>query len=68
MCASVTPEAAMSDDPNNTGSPDRDRIDLNEDHELRYWSEALGVTRERLRSVVEAVGTSVAAVRRHLEG
>ena len=58
----------MSDDPNNTGSPDRDRIDLNEDHELRYWSEALGVTRERLRSVVDAVGTSVAAERRHLDG
>nr|WP_298150401.1 DUF3606 domain-containing protein [uncultured Pseudoxanthomonas sp.] len=58
----------MSDDPNNTGSPDRERINVNEDHELRYWSEALGVTRERLRSVVEAVGTSVAAVRRHLDG
>lgn len=58
----------MSDDPNNTGSPDRERINVNEDHELRYWSEALGVTRERLRSVVEAVGTSVAAVRRHLHG
>ncbi len=67
MPASATPEAVMSDDPNNTGSPDRDRINLNEDYELRYWSQALGVTPERLRSVVEAVGTSVAAVRRHLD-
>lgn len=56
----------MYDDLRNTGSPDRDRINVNEEHEVRYWSEALDITPEQLRSVVAAVGTSVDAVRRHL--
>ncbi len=31
----------MSDDKKNTGSPDRDRINVNEDYELQYWTKAL---------------------------
>jgi Protein of unknown function (DUF3606) len=30
-------EDAMADDKSKTGAPDRDRINLNEDYELRYW-------------------------------
>ena len=56
----------MSDDLRNTGSPDRDRINIHEEHELRYWSEALDITPDQLKSVVAGVGTSVDAVRRHL--
>ena len=58
----------MSDDKRNTGSPDRDRINVNEDYELRYWSRELGVTPEELRAAVEAVGPTAEAVRRHLGG
>ncbi|MDV3514235.1 DUF3606 domain-containing protein [Stenotrophomonas sp. C1657] len=56
----------MSDDKKNTGSPDRDRINVNEDYELQYWTKALGVSADELRAAVEAVGPTAAAVREHL--
>jgi hypothetical protein len=56
----------MSDDKKNTGSPDRDRINVNEDYELQYWTEALGVSADELRAAVKAVGPTAAAVRKHL--
>lgn len=56
----------MADDRNKTGSPDRDRINVNEDYELQYWTTALGVTAEQLREAVQAVGPGAEAVRRHL--
>jgi len=56
----------MSDDKKNTGSPDRDRINVNEDYELQYWTKALGVSAEELRAAVRAVGPTAVAVRKHL--
>ncbi len=56
----------MSDDLTNRGPQDRARINVNEDHELRYWTKELGVSEERLREAVKAVGVSVEAVREHL--
>jgi hypothetical protein len=55
----------MADDKNNTGSPDRDRINVNQDHELKYWTKTLGVTAEELRAAVKAVGPTSSAVRKH---
>jgi hypothetical protein len=54
------------DDKNNIGSPDRDRINLQEDYEVQYWTRTLGVNAEELRKAVEAVGSSADVVRRHL--
>ncbi|PPT43066.1 DUF3606 domain-containing protein [Xanthomonas arboricola] len=56
----------MTDDKKNTGSPDRDRINVNEDYELQYWTKALGVSADQLRAAVKAVGPTAAAVRKHL--
>jgi hypothetical protein len=56
----------MSDDKNNRGPRDGQRINVNEDYEVRYWTQALNVTPDELRKAVRAVGTSSAAVRRHL--
>jgi hypothetical protein len=56
----------MTDDKKNAGSPDRDRINVNEDYELQYWTKALGVSADELRAAVRAVGPSAAAVREHL--
>jgi len=39
---------------------------MHETHEVRYWSRALGVSKERLQEVVEKVGNSAAAVRKEL--
>jgi hypothetical protein len=42
-----------------TGKPDRDRINVDEDYELRYWSEKFDVTPERLRRAVKTSGQMV---------
>lgn len=56
----------MSDDLNKRGQQDRSRINMHEEHEVRYWTEALGVTREELQRAVDRVGVSASAVREHL--
>ena len=56
----------MSDDTKNVGAPDRDRINLSEDYEVRDWAESLGVSRERLHEAVQAVGNSADKVREYL--
>lgn len=45
----------MSDDLKNRGPQDRARINVNEAHELRYWTKELGVTEAQLREAVKAV-------------
>ena len=56
----------MSDDKQDRGSPDRDRIDLNDPDEVRNWTESLGVSREQLEQAVRAVGDRADNVRSHL--
>ena len=58
----------MADDLKNRGQPDRSRISLSEDHEVRYWTHEFGVTESQLRRVIEQVGNSVAAVRKNFDG
>jgi len=58
----------MADDKRNTGTPDRDRINLTEDYEVRDWAESLGVSQDRLREAVDAVGNSADRVRDYLKG
>jgi hypothetical protein len=54
------------DNKEKVGNPDRDRINVNEDYELQYWSEKFGVSRDELKKAVEAVGTTTKAVREYL--
>lgn len=56
----------MSDDPNKQGQQDRSRINVNQPHELAYWTQALGISAERLREIVSEVGASASAVRERL--
>ena len=58
----------MSDDTSNRGTPDRQRINMNQEHEVRYWTEKLGVTREELQKAVDAAGSTVSAVEKQLRG
>jgi hypothetical protein len=53
----------MADDPSKRGRQDRQRINVNQDHELSDWSKKLGVTPEELKSLVARVGPDVDAVR-----
>jgi len=57
----------MSDDKSLRGSHDRFRISLSEDHEIAYWTEKLGVDRDRLKAAVAQVGDGVEAVTHHLK-
>lgn len=56
----------MTDDTKLRNSPDSKRINVNEEHEVRYWTKALGVTERELRDTVAKVGTSAEAVRKSL--
>ena len=58
----------MPDDLSNRGSPDRNRINVDEKHELKHWSKKFGVSPERLREAVGKVGSTVKAVERELGG
>ena len=56
----------MSDDRTKTGTADATRINVHEAYELRYWSQNLGITPERLKEAVRAVGPMVKDVRAYL--
>lgn len=56
----------MSDDKSKKGQPDRSRINIHEPYEVSYWTVRLGVSEQKLREAVSAVGVSVEAVRRYL--
>ena len=56
----------MSDNLTNRGPADRARINVHEPWELTYWCKELGVTPERLKQAVQAVGVMAADVRRYL--
>jgi len=56
----------MADNLDNRGQQDRDRINVNEEHEVRYWTETLGVTRDQLEAAVREVGVMAKDVREHL--
>lgn len=57
----------MADNLQDRGPQDRARINVHEDWEVRYWTEALGVSKEELERAVEQVGPSAKAVREHLK-
>jgi hypothetical protein len=57
----------MSDDKSARNSPDNKRIDIHDQNELRNWSKSLGVTPEKLKEVVNRVGTSAEKVRAALK-
>jgi hypothetical protein len=58
----------MADDLKQTGKQDDQRINVDQDHELSYWSEKLGVSGDRLREAVAKVGPMSKAVEQHLRG
>jgi hypothetical protein len=47
--------------------PTSARINVNREHELRYWASALKVDEQTLVAAVREVGPSAAAVLDHLE-
>jgi len=58
----------MADNQKEVGRPDDTRINVDQDHELTYWSQKLGVSRDRLREAVAKAGPVVKNVERELRG
>ena len=56
----------MSDDTSQRGPQDRSRINMAQPHEVRYWTQALGVSEAELSRAVGAVGSSADKVREFL--
>jgi hypothetical protein len=46
--------------------PDRSKINMHKAFEVKYWTHALGVSKEELKKAVDKVGNSAAAVRKEL--
>jgi hypothetical protein len=57
----------MVDDLMERGPRDRNRVNVHEDWELKYWSQTLGVSEERLKAAVSTVGTYAKDVREYFE-
>jgi hypothetical protein len=56
----------MPDDLAKVGQPDRSKIAMDEEHEVRYWTKHLGVSKEELQRALDRVGNSAAAVKKQL--
>jgi hypothetical protein len=52
----------MSDDLDDRGAQDRARVAIGEEHEVAYWTDKFGVSREKLAEAVGVVGNSAQAV------
>ena len=57
----------MSDNLKKTAPQDAKKINVHEKHEMEYWTQTLGLPRDKLISIVEKVGPSVEAVRKALK-
>lgn len=57
----------MTDNTNTRTGADRARINVNQEHEVRYWTQALDVTEEELRAAVDAVGPVADKVREYFQ-
>ena len=56
----------MSDNLQDRGPADRARVNVNETHEVRYWTQKFNCTVEHLRTAVAKVGVMADAVEREL--
>lgn len=55
------------DNKEKTGSPEKDKINVNEHYELDYWSKKFKVTHNELKKAVKAAGTSAREVEKLLK-
>lgn len=56
----------MSDDRSNAQGQDRQRINVNQEYELRDWAKSMNTTPEKVKEAVQAVGDRADKVREFL--
>ena len=59
--------SVATDDKTKAHGQDLERINVNQDFELRDWSKELGVTPEELKAVVKKVGDWASVVEAHIK-
>ena len=57
----------MADDKKNTAPQDAQRVNVNEDYEVEYWTKRFGCTAERLKAAVKKVGVMAKDVETELK-
>jgi hypothetical protein len=57
----------MSDSKDIRGPQDRSRVALDQDYEVRYWTQRFECSEEELRRAVRKVGNSVEAIVKELK-
>ena len=55
----------MADDRPLRGGQDRNRVNMDQEYEARYWANKWGVSQEELRAAVASVGPMVSDLERH---
>ena len=55
----------MADDRSLRGGQDRNRVNMDQEYEARYWANKWGVSQEELRAAVASVGPMVSDLERH---
>ncbi len=58
----------MADDKTGANGPARDRINVNQDDELRDWAKKFNVSPDQIKEAVQAVGDHADDVEMHLKG
>jgi hypothetical protein len=58
----------MADNKSQTRPQDASRVSMNEDYEVRYWTEKFKCSREELEEAVKAVGSSAQKVEAYFSG
>jgi hypothetical protein len=56
----------MADDRTSPGPRDRERVNVNEDYEVEYWTRKWGVSAAQLHAAVKKVGVMAKDVEREL--
>jgi hypothetical protein len=56
----------MTDNLTAREQPDRSKINMKQNHDVRYWTKHLNISKEELRKAIDKVGNSAAAVRKEL--
>lgn len=56
----------MSDDKSKKDARDRNRVAGNEDYEVNYLAEKLGVSKERVKEAIKAVGNDRQKIEQYL--
>ncbi|WP_437494945.1 DUF3606 domain-containing protein [Sorangium sp. So ce1014] len=57
----------MADNTDIPGPQDRETINRNQPHEVKYWAQKFGVTEQQLLQAISTVGPKVGDVRRYLK-